>query len=162
VNDGFGIGNDASPAIVLERGGLGIGRAMNGDVDALQHAVHVGDEVVVPEADDAKARRLEPMRARFVAENVSILSMLRTIDFDHEPCGHACEVGDIGPNGHLPAKMCSMHWPMTQTSPQPGFGIGLVETKPSSGLASKSVDRTLGHVCHPTPPPAMKHLVRAA
>src|SRR5262245_929077 len=60
--------------------------------------------------------------------------------------GHAREVDDVWSDRYLPAEMRALHRPMTQTTPQPILGIGLIEPKPSCGLASKAIDRTLGHV----------------
>ena len=62
--------------LMFERRGLGIGRAVNGRVNAFQHTVHVVDKVVVREADDAIARRLEPARARLIACDIFAQPML--------------------------------------------------------------------------------------
>jgi len=49
---------------------------MNGRVNGFKHTVHVAGEIIVPEANDAIARRFEPVRARCIARYVLAHSML--------------------------------------------------------------------------------------
>ena len=49
--------------------------------------------------------------------------MLSTIDFDHKPPLKADKVDDVGPKGHLPAKLDAIEPAVAQQEPKLAFGI---------------------------------------
>ena len=65
------------------------------------HAIGIAQHLVIPEANDAIAFRLDQSRAR----GVFSFTMLSTVDLDHQSCAMTGKVGGVAPKGHLPPKM---------------------------------------------------------
>jgi hypothetical protein len=68
--------------------------------DALENAVRVAQDVVVPEAEDAIALRFDEAGARFVISYG--FGMLAAVQLDDEPLREASEVGEVWADRHLP------------------------------------------------------------
>ncbi len=81
---------------------MGYSRAVSGEVDfdhqGRQDAVSVGEDIVVPVADDMVAMRFDHSRAGFV---VAAVSVLPTIQFDDKLQAAASEIHDCVSNWKL-------------------------------------------------------------
>jgi hypothetical protein len=64
------------------------------------------------------------------------------VHFDDKPCSNAGEIGDVRPNGMLPAKS---HFakPKTKLRPKKRFGAG--QSSPENAGAKKRFRRDVGH-----------------
>ena len=91
--------------------------------DMRQHAIHVGEYIIVPETQHLPALPFEPGRARCVRHAIR---MLAAIDlYDQAPL-HTGEIGDMVSDGMLSAKLIARDLPRPQRLPEPLFGIGQV------------------------------------
>ena len=87
--------------------------------DHRQHAVHVAQHVVVPEADYPVAAGFEPVGAQR-----TVLGMLPAIDLDDQLRLRTEEVDDIGTDRLLATEPGSVDLLAAQMGPQSPFGIG--------------------------------------
>jgi hypothetical protein len=126
-------------------------RAMERRIDRLHNTLDALTDLVVPEPDDAIPLAHKPLRTCFVT-SPSRIAMVGAINFDDQPRRHACEVGDVRPDRHLPAEMRPGHREAAETTPEPCFRVGRIRAQPSGCCAMRLADRRLGHACHPTPP----------
>jgi hypothetical protein len=76
-------------------------------VDGVENHLDLTENFVVPEAEYLVALRHEPAGARLVRLSLAGISVLGTVDFDHELGPVADEVGDVRPNRHLSPEMPS-------------------------------------------------------
>ena len=79
--------------------------------NSLKHAVYVGYDVAVPEAQDPIIMLAQPPVARDV---VGIVGVLPPIDFHDEPLLPTDKINDVAADGLLTDKFCT-----EQASPQP-------------------------------------------
>lgn len=80
--------------------------------DDFENPFDVRQNVAIPEAQDDKARCLQRPRPPVVV--CGLFSMLRTIQFDYQPCGDAGEVCDISFERNLPPKLESFEFAIAQ------------------------------------------------
>ena len=97
--------------------GLGAERRKN----RFEHAFGVGENVVVPEANDAPAVSGEPLGALLITGDV--LTVLAAICFNDEPLLGASEVDDKGADRVLPPEAIAGESSRTQVSPQTDLGV---------------------------------------
>ena len=103
--------------------------------DGFEDAFDVFDDLVVPEAEDCVAGRFDLSRASGVSDAVS---MLPAVEFDHQPCFDAGEVGDIGADQELAAEFCVFDLPGAQALPQDPFDFGCIPAQ-SPGYRRQSL-----------------------
>ncbi|MDI3470210.1 MAG: hypothetical protein OJF62_002273 [Pseudolabrys sp.] len=70
-----------------------------------EHAVDVGEDIVIPESKHFVAFSFKPRCSCFIRSYVWFFAMLRAVDFDNQPRCHAHEVRNIGPNHYLPTEV---------------------------------------------------------
>jgi hypothetical protein len=99
-------------------------REMGGD--RLQHSRCVFQDVVVPEAENAKALRLEIAGADRVLLNA--IGMLAAVDFDDELGGEAQEVGEVSTIRHLAAEL-GVRKSLAKSAPQALLGLSCIATE---------------------------------
>jgi hypothetical protein len=72
--------------------------------NGLNHAIGIGENVVVPKTHHPPAALFESIRSARIRR---IVRMLTAIDFYYQRMFGADEVDDVGPNGVLPAEFVS-------------------------------------------------------
>ena len=80
-------------------------RAINLSVNILHHTIDIPNNIIIPNADNAKTLLFQPARAPIITHFVFMLAVLRAIEFDEQMCGHAREINYIGTNWYLSPKM---------------------------------------------------------
>jgi hypothetical protein len=84
----------------------------------VKHALGIRQHIIVPEADDGIAVRLEPIGACFI-----VLRVLSAIDLDDEFRRRAEEIDDIGAERMLATEAVAFELLSAQTGPQPELGV---------------------------------------
>jgi len=157
-------GGVSASALVHQSRGFRLARAIKRRVDHVQNAVRILNDVVVPKSQDAIALAFEPARPHIVASGIFCFAVLRAIEFDDEPSGHAGEIGDVVSNRHLAAEMPAVQLECPEQAPEFAFSVGRVVAKTASGLAAEVADGSLrwhrresphpaAHFVHVDPPP---------
>lgn len=93
------------------------------------NAVDVREYVMIPEANDAKAKLFDFCGSRFVSRDS--FSVLSTVEFDHQSRFERCEIGDVPANRDLSSKFVAIETPPAQMPPKQLFRFGFVSTEPS-------------------------------
>jgi hypothetical protein len=96
------------------------------DVNLLQDAFHVFNEVAVPESQNPISFVLQPLRPPLIARFDRFVPMLRAIELDDEVCRHAGKIGHVRANGYLPSEVTAKHRQSAKLPPKASFGIGRV------------------------------------
>ena len=96
--------------------GLGAERREN----RFEHAFGVGEDVVVPEANDTPALAGEPFGPPFIG---NVLGMLAAVRFDDEPVLGAGEVNDEGADRMLSSEAIAAEASCAQVSPETDLGV---------------------------------------
>jgi hypothetical protein len=81
------------------------GRSVNRRINSFHDAIHIPGYVVVPKPKHAISLFLQPPRSNIIARFVSILAMLRTVNFDQQPSRHAGKIRDVRTDWDLSAEM---------------------------------------------------------
>lgn len=102
--------------------------------DGFQHAVHIGEHLVVPEANDLETFRFEEGSAR----GVRFCAVLPAIDLHDQSRLEAEKVRDEAADGHLPAELRVVQLPVPQSRPQQHLRISRVSTQ-TAYLLSRNV-----------------------
>ena len=89
--------------------------------DDLLYARGIGENVVVPEANDPPSPPLEPRRPASVVVAVGMLSPIR---LDDQAVLEAGEIDDEAPEGMLTAELVALKPPPAQSAPQATLGVG--------------------------------------
>ena len=89
--------------------------------DDILYALGIGENVVVPEANDPPSPPLEPRRPAPVVVAVGMLSAIR---LDDQAVLEAGEIDDEGSEGMLTAELVALEPPPAQSAPQPTLGLG--------------------------------------
>jgi hypothetical protein len=112
----FGRGRGRPPSNLPHKGG-GFGQEVG---DALDHATGVGEDIAVPEADNAKPFAFEKTSA--VGVTVRRHCMLATVELNDKLCRMAREIGKIQAQRNLFAPVAA--WKrFPQRAPQDTFGL---------------------------------------
>jgi hypothetical protein len=85
------------------------------------HALQIAQNVIVPEAQDRVALRVEVGRAAFI---LRIAVMLTTVEFDHQGRLAARKVGNEWANGELSDELVAVQLAVPHQAPEALFGIG--------------------------------------
>jgi hypothetical protein len=91
--------------------------------DHFANAFDVGENIIIPEAEDLKAVPMQKGVAGDVRRGTRVLS---TIDLDRKPQLHAGEIDDIRSDRMLAADFGRGELPAAQAPPQQALGIGHV------------------------------------
>jgi len=89
--------------------------------DDLLYAPGIGENVVVPEANDPPPPPLKPRRPAPVVVAVGMLSAIR---LDDQAVLEAGKIDDEGPEGMLTAELVALEPPPAQSAPQATLGVG--------------------------------------
>ena len=82
----------------------------------MEDSVGVGEDFVVPEAEDAVAARLKVFCALEVVG--CLLLMLAAVQLNDQLCCRALEVGEVLPDGGLPSEFEPCKLPVPKMLPQ--------------------------------------------
>src|SRR5262245_55786047 len=96
--------------------------------DGQEDAVHILHDIVVPETEYSVATFCEPRVTNCV---MSAVGMLAAVNLDDELHAQTSEIGNIGPNRTLLAKMKSVQLVLSQVQPEPSLCVGHVSTEPT-------------------------------
>ena len=88
--------------------------------DDLLYAPGIGENVIVPEANDPPSPPLEPRRPAPVVVAVGMLSAIR---LDDQAVHEAGEIDDEAPEGMLTAELEALKPPPAQSAPQATLGV---------------------------------------
>lgn len=143
------------PVLPLPRvrrgGGMGWGCFSKKARDHLDDRLGGAENLVIPEANDAKSLLSEKPRTLPIAPR--LLGMLPAIDLDDELPLQTSEVNDIWADGALAAKAIARETPPPHVRPQTPLGVG-----------HELAQRSCAFVCHggfaeappPHPPPRLR------
>jgi hypothetical protein len=106
----------------------------------MQHALGVGERVVVPEAEHAIAEGLQQGSATGVVLHVR--RMLAAVQLDDQLPLATAEVHDIWADGHLTRELGTEQAPIAKTRPEAAFHVGLTTTEPAGVVARGFADAT--------------------
>lgn len=123
-------GKASYPSPSREKGAAVAGQHQFG-ADAFQHAIHIREDIMVPEADDAVAMRFDQRGARDVAVAGRMLS---AVQFDHQSRRPASEVRDMCPDRKLTDEFEAVDLPRAQSRPQRLFRFGRVAVQCARGV----------------------------
>jgi hypothetical protein len=93
---------------------------IEGAQDSLDHAIGIGENVVVPEPEEFPSVALEASRSALVCRTVRVLT---AIDFDHQLVLGAGEVDYEVADRVLPAEFVTRQPAISQSGPHSPFGI---------------------------------------
>ncbi len=114
-----------SPASVGEGGAqparAGRVRGLQCLQNGIDHAIGIGQDLIIPESKHPPALTLQPCRPATVGLTIGMLS---AIDLDDEAVGDAGEIEDEWTERMLPPELITFQTPSAQSRPQPTFGIG--------------------------------------
>jgi hypothetical protein len=96
---------------------------------ACEDAIGIGQDLVIPEAQDAIAQLSQGARALFVFVFVFLQRVLAAIDLNNKALLQAGEVDDIGADRDLLAKMMSVELATAQQRPDFRFRISHLLSK---------------------------------
>src|SRR5690606_19591006 len=88
--------------------------------DRIEHGIAVFGDLVIPDAQDGEAFRIQ----RFVAGDVVIVSVLAAIELDDQASGIAYEISDVGPDGSLTAELVPGKPAILEDEPHRTRGLG--------------------------------------
>jgi hypothetical protein len=91
--------------------------------DIGQHAIEVGQNLVVPEAQDDVAHRFEYGCAVGIAGSRLRQAMLAAIEFNHDVMLETGEVDNEAPDRHLPLELQLVLLPAAQRRPKPALCV---------------------------------------
>jgi hypothetical protein len=83
--------------------------------NSFAHAIDVGQNLLVPEAQHSIVLALKILRPAFIALPFAFIAMLVSVKLDNEPCIGTEEICDERTNRVLPPEFGAVHL----TSPQP-------------------------------------------
>jgi hypothetical protein len=113
------------------KGKEGLIGAISGDekllADGFEHAMGVGEHIVVPEAEDDISVSLDDRRSG----GVTLGTMLAAVQFDRQPGRAAGEVGNIIVDLKLTDELLVFEPPASEVMPEALFGVGPVGAKPA-------------------------------
>ena len=90
--------------------------------DCFEHAVGIGEHIIVPEAKDAIAVLLDDRGSRRIARHV----VLPAVQFDRQAGSSAGKVGDIGVDLELANELLALELSTAKVMPEALFRIRLV------------------------------------
>jgi hypothetical protein len=122
--------------------------------DLLEHSVRIPKNVVVPEAQDAKAAFPQVDVACSVSRTISVLASIR---FNDEHLLERHEVNNPRPEGYLPAEFCFDELARTKELPELLFCVGRRMPKMARLASLKFGDSVLWHF-PPHPPRSLRSL----
>jgi hypothetical protein len=99
-------------------------------IDRSQNLLNILKYLIVPEAENSIASRLQERRANFIL--LRKFGVLAAIEFDDEASFDRAEVGEVGSNRVLTPEFHLAHPAASQMAPQNSFGVGLLVAQPSS------------------------------
>lgn len=95
-----------------------------GVVDCFEDGIGLGEDDVVPEADDLNAARVEEAGADFVTGAALVAVVLAAVELDCKFGSVAVEVEDIGREWVLAAEFVAGESAVAEVTPKALFGIG--------------------------------------
>ncbi len=95
--------------------------------DRLQNAFRICQHVVVPEPNYPATEFIQ--YSRTLGIGISLIRVLPTVHFDDQSSSDTSEVGHIGADGYLSAKMITIELVAAQSAPEPYFRVGLALAK---------------------------------
>src|SRR5258707_14235688 len=98
----------------------------------MQHAIDILHHIIVPESQNSIATASHIGIALCIARNMQFFAMLAAVQFDRQTPRVTCEVGEVGPDGGLPAKMRATHRQSAKPQPELSFGVGRVTAQSPS------------------------------
>ena len=113
--------------------------SVEGLIDRFQHDAGTDENVMIPEAQDAKAAG--PQERISARVRVRLFDVLAAVELDDDEAVQAGEVADVRSNGMLAAKFVSGQLPSTQTLPQDPLCVGRAFAK----IASVTKHEALHH-----------------
>src|SRR5579859_3386251 len=114
-----------------ERAGVR-GRASQSLQDHLKHAIHMLQDIIVPETRHAITHLFELLRARFVISQ--LLAMPAAVQPHNQARIRTDEIDDVRANFVPPAKFPSLQTPVTQVVPEPLLGVRLRISQAASSV----------------------------
>ena len=90
--------------------------------DCFENSVQIGQNVIVPETQNAITISLDDGGSRSVA----IRRVLPPVQFDRQPCAAAGEVGDVGIDLELTDELLAFEPAAAEVGPEPLLDVGLV------------------------------------
>ena len=100
----------------------------------LENAIKVGEDVIVPEADDAVAVLGERRGTNHVAITLGVLP---AVEFDNQVRFAAGKIGNVWTNGLLADEFMAEQLAVAQTGPEFAFSVSGIGAKGFGGLRGK-------------------------
>jgi len=89
-----------------------------------ENSLCLTEDFVIPESEYVEALLLQECRAKFVGVNA--LSVLPTIDFNHQRVLQAYEVNDVAADWHLSLELQAQKTMRAQVIPKAQLSVGLL------------------------------------
>ena len=121
--------------------------------DLIEHAVHIGFEVDVPDAKDLITEPIEMLRSQAIQFDRSWVRMLRAVELHDELRGFAKKVSDVRTTGRLSPKFQSIEAAVAQPRPEAAFVLGLIAAQKARVLCKPAHHCACGKPPHPNPLP---------
>lgn len=86
-------------------------------LDGFQDCLRIRQHVIVPKPNDPVVKFFQQSSAPSVC--IGPIRMLPAIHFGDQPSGNTSEIGHIGTDGNLPAKMMAIELIPAQSTPEP-------------------------------------------
>ena len=102
-------------------------RGIHSSSNLLQHGICVSQHLMIPEPQYSITSRIQKLRPPLISLN--LISMMSTIELNHQTAFRTKEVHDVPTNGLLAAKLGAVHLSVAQAHPQLALSVGFVTTK---------------------------------
>jgi hypothetical protein len=109
----------------------------------IQHAVHIGFEIEVPDTKDLIAQRFEVLGSLEISFHCIGLRMSRAVEFNDELRGFAKKISDIGAARGLSPKLQPIQAAITQARPKAPLVLGLA-TAQNASISCQAIRHTKG------------------
>jgi hypothetical protein len=90
--------------------------------DCADDTIQIGQNIIVPEPDNAVATRVQPRRPGSILLPLHVV--LPAIDLDNQPRVETGKISDEVADGHLATKLEPTDLPLPQGRPQLAFRVG--------------------------------------
>ncbi len=97
--------------------------------NSVENAFEVSEHIGVPDSEHPETFALQIGRSLLVIPNFMPFAMRGTIDLDDQHVTETSEVRNVGWDGHLASKLEATESAITQVSPKPLLGFGLIGAK---------------------------------
>jgi len=94
--------------------------------NSFAHAIDVGQNLLVPEAQHSIVLALKILRPAFIALPFAFIAMLVSVKLDNEPCIGTEEICDERTNRVLPPEFVACEVSISKTAPEDAFAVGRV------------------------------------